>query len=218
MPLYPLGISRSREVPNVPQQAAGSVNMRWFLDGELACAYIDAPHDAIQPMLHATALNAIHRRICVLPMRFGIALQNESEISDLLQNRREELLDHISRLDRACEMGLRISPPNPPKTANGGHLQTQSPLAYIERRRMHYQQTDANVERENSISQQFVERLQGCYRQWHKLPSSSSHPIRLAFLVERDCVTAFMNHVENVRKELEERCIVLGPWPPYSFV
>ena len=117
MPLYPLGISRSRDVPSVPRQDAGAVNMRWSLAGELACAFIDAPHQAVPPMLHATALEAIHRRICVLPVRFGVALRDEAEIRALLQERRHELLDHLSRLDWTCEMGLRITPPSPPETS-----------------------------------------------------------------------------------------------------
>ena len=73
MAFYPLGISRRRDVPNVPEQAAGAINMRWSVADELACAYIDAPHAAIPPTLHAAALDAIHRRICVLPIRFGLA-------------------------------------------------------------------------------------------------------------------------------------------------
>ena len=69
------------------------------------------------------------------------------------------------------------------------------------------------------IVQQFVERLHGCYRQWRKLPSSPSHPIRLAFLVERDRVAAFQSRVESTcSTDQEGRCVVLGPWPPYSFV
>ena len=80
MPLYPLGISRRRDVPSVPKQAAGAIDVRWSLAGELACAFIDAPHQAVPPMLHATALDAIHRRICVLPVRFGVALRDEAEI------------------------------------------------------------------------------------------------------------------------------------------
>ena len=111
MPLYPLGISRRRDVPSVPKQAAGAIDMRWSLAGELACAFIDAPHQAVPPMLHAAALDAIHRRICVLPVRFGVALHDEAEIRSLLQDRRHELLDHLGRLDRTCEMGLRIAPP-----------------------------------------------------------------------------------------------------------
>ena len=111
MPLYPLGISRRRDVPSVPKQAAGSVDVRWSLAGELACAFIDAPHQAVPPMLHATVLDAIHRRICVLPVRFGLALRDEAEIHSLLQDRHHELLDQLGRLDWTCEMGLRIAPP-----------------------------------------------------------------------------------------------------------
>ena len=218
MPLYPLGISRRRDVPSVPEQAAGSVVMRWSLAGELACAFIDAPHQAVPPMLHAAALNAIHRRICVLPVRFGVALRDEAEIHSLLQDRRHELLDHLSRLDSTCEMGLRIAPPDHPIT-QATSSKPQLPLAYIEERRSHYQRVDEGELRGRSIVQQFVERLQSYYRQWRKLQSSPSHPIRLAFLVERDRVAAFQTRLENTcSTDQDGRCVVLGPWPPYSFV
>lgn len=226
MPLYPLGISRRRDVPSVPKQAAGSIDVRWSLAGDLACAFIDAPHQAVPPMLHATALDAIHRRICVLPVRFGVALHDESEIHTLLQDRRDELLDHLSRLDWTCEMGLRIALPTtaspqcpPPKTQVAASSQPSSPLAYIEERRTHYQRLDENVERDHLIVQQFVERLHGYYRQWRKLQSAPSHPIRLAFLVERDREAAFRTRLENTYSTHQQgRCAILGPWPPYSFV
>jgi hypothetical protein len=219
MPLYPLGISRRCDVPSVPRQAAGSVDVRWSLAAELACAFIDAPHHAVPPMLHATVLDAIHRRICVLPVRFGVALRDEAEIQSLLQDRCRELLDHLDRLDCTCEMGVQIAPPDPIRNPQSPIPAAQSPLTYLERRRLFYQRTDEDVERECSIVQRFVERLHGCYRQWRKLPASLSHRIRLAFLVERDRVMAFQSRVENVRKACrEERCVVLGPWPPYSFV
>ena len=218
MSLYPLGISRRRDVPSVPQQAAGAIDMRWSLAGELACAFIDAPHQAVPPMLHAAALDAIHRRICVLPVRFGVALHDETEIHSLLQDRRDELLDHLSRLDRTCEMGLRIAPPSLSRTQVVS-FKPQSPLAYIEERRSYYQRVDEGEVRDGSIVQQFVERLHGYYRQWRKLPSSPSHPIRLAFLVERDRVAAFQSRVESTCKtDQQGRCVILGPWPPYSFV
>ncbi len=224
MPLYPLGISRRRDVPSVPKQSAGSVDVRWSLADDLACAFINARHQAIQPMLHATALDAIHRRICVLPVRFGVALNDETEIHALLQDRRQELLDQLSRLDWTCEMGLRITPSPPasprcPDAQTGAASEPPSPLAYIEQRRTHYQRADENAERDRSIVQQLVERLHGCYRQWRNLPASPSHAIRLAFLVARDRVAAFQSRVENSCKAGQEgRCIILGPWPPYSFV
>jgi len=247
MPLYPLGISRRRDVPSVPKQAAGSVEVRWSLAGELACAFIDAPHQAVPPMLHATVLDAIHRRICVLPVRFGVALRDETEIYALVQPRHHELLDHLSRLDRTCEMGVQIAPlaspsgrgaggegrllhanhphPGPLPKGEGTDSRTtvspnqQSPLAYLEERRSYYQCADEDAEQDRLVVQQFVERMHGYYRQWRKLPPSPSATIRLAFLVERDRVTAFQSRVESTRRACREgRCVVLGPWPPYSFV
>ncbi len=219
MPLYPLGISRRRDAPSVPKQAAGSVDVRWSLAGELACALVDAPREAVPPRLHAAVLDAIHRRICVLPVRFGVAFRDEAEIHSLLRNRRHELLDHLSRLDRTCEMGVRIAPPTPTLNSQSTISSGQSPLAYLEKRRSCYRRADEDAERDRLIARQFVERLHGCYRQWRKLPPSPSHPIRLAFLVERDRVTAFHGRVENTRGTRREgRCVVLGPWPPYSFV
>jgi hypothetical protein len=219
----------------------------------LACAYIDAPHQAIPPMLHATTLDAIHRRICVLPVRFGVVLRDEAEIHSLLHDRRHELLDHLSRLDWTCEMGVILE--GGERKAEGGkegfeamgqgtrdqasgvrgftssflpHSSSfpQSPnpeipksLSYIEHRRAFYQRTDEDAEQDRWMVRQFVERLHGYYRQWRKLPASPSHRIRLAFLVERDRVTAFQSRVENARKACQEgRYVVLGPWPPYSFV
>jgi hypothetical protein len=238
MPLYPLGISRRRDIAKVPLQAAGSVNLYWSLSGDLACAFIDAPHQAVPPMLHATVLDAIHRRICVLPVRFGLALHDESEIHALLHNRHRELLDDLSRLDQTCEMGLQISLTTAAKRqplqdaaaksapAPCPNTQTQTtvsfkpllPLAYIEERRSHYQKADEDAERHESIVQQLVERLNGCFRQWRKLRPSLSHPIRLAFLIEQGRVAAFRSRLENACRSDQRQCVILGPWPPYSFV
>ena len=110
VPLYPLGISRRRDITNVPKQATDSVGIRWGFSGELACAFIEAAHPILQPKLHAAALDVIHRRICVLPVRFGIELHDEAEIVALLQERSHDLLEHLSRLDQTSEMALRIAP------------------------------------------------------------------------------------------------------------
>ena len=125
MPLYPLGISRRGDVPSVPKQAAGSVGVRWSVSGELACAFIDGPHQAVPPMLHAAVLDAIHRRICVLPVRFGVAVCDEAEIRALLDDRGREMLDQLSRLDRTCEMGVRIR--RRPELRCGAHRRRHGP-------------------------------------------------------------------------------------------
>jgi hypothetical protein len=254
--LYPLGISRGRDVPSVPKQAAGSIDVRWSLAEDLACAFIDARNQAIPPMLHASVLDAIHRRICVLPVRFGVALQSEADIQSWLCKRQHELLDQLSRLDGACEMGVRIGPlaamderrptsshesnqskessdsrrcplghPSvsvgcpPTKTPVAVPYSGKSPQAYMEERRSHYHHADEDATQSHLIVQQFTESLDGYFRQWRRLSPSPSHSIRLAFLIERDRATAFQGRVKLIRDTCwKGLCVVLGPWPPYSFV
>jgi hypothetical protein len=186
-----------------------------------------------------------------------MALHDEAEIHALLQGRREELIEHLDRLDSTCEMALRMAPSSPPRTPlaasskpqsplaarwdgsctaipssparerqcnchpNGIETTSkpQSPLAYIEQRRLHYQRADETAERDKSMVEQVVERLHGCYRQWRKLQASASYAIRLAFLVEREREAAFRSRLEDIGgTERLWQCAILGPWPPYSFV
>ena len=90
---------------------------------------------------------------------------------------------------------------NPPLPASAAQL---SPLAYLAERRSCYRQADEEVEHNRAIAEQLVERLSGHFRQWRRLPSSPAHPIRLAFLVERECVSGFRSRVENIRKTSRE--------------
>jgi hypothetical protein len=218
MPLYPLGICRSRESPCVPKQVTQSANMRWSVEGDLACILIDSPYHVIQPALHASVLDAIHRRICVLPVRFGVALNDEPEVRSMLKTHCREFLDHLDRLERTCEMGLRINLLKLPEPkAASSERRTLS--AYLDNRRSHYERTDEEENRRHSIVGHFVEKLSDCWKQWRELTSSQTYPIRLAFLIERDRAATFQNRAEQAcRTFFDGRCAVLGPWPPYSFV
>jgi hypothetical protein len=248
MPLYPLCIIRSRDVPSASEEEAiGCPAVEWSCDGELACAFVEAPHDGFQPLQHAAALEAIYRRVGVLPMRFGAAMHDESEIRSLLQTRRDELLERLDRLAGTCEFGLRITLPAPvsshvrqtPGRPVGGpdipvcqpsvdssdrqeclsHRDNHSAQIYLERRRSHYQDQDAAGLRADQVVKQLVERLQGTHRQWRRLPSPSPQVVRLALLVEHDQVDGFRSRLAGLGTECSEgRCVVLGPWPPYSFV
>ena len=192
--------------------------VRWSRAGELACAFIDAPHEGFKPQRHALALDAIHRRTCVLPVRFGVEVRDEAEIHALLQARRRELLDRLEKLDGACEMGLRITLPSPPATSERHAIAVLTGAAYLEQRRSHYRQTDAAAELERQVVEQLLGRLQGAYRDWRKLPATPAHLIRLTFLVERERAAAFRSRTEEFARAWREgRCVVLGPWPPYSF-
>ena len=225
MPLYPLGICRGEDLQRVPEQiAAGAASVRWSHVEELACAVIDARANALKPIQHAAAIEAIHRCVCVLPMRFGTIAHDEAEIRDLLQPRRGELLERLNRLEGTCEMAIRITSGSPQNIARdessqGFHAATSSASNYLEQRRAHYRRVDAAEEIGRSMVQKVVQRLQGTFRDWRRLPSWPLSPgIRMEFLVEQSRVADFRSRLENLHTAGRGgRCMVLGPWAPYSF-
>ena len=162
MPLHPLGISRSRDISHAPAEImAGALAIRWSQTDALACAVVDAPHGALWPLHHATALEAIHRHICVLPMRFGSVVGGEAEIRSLLLGRAGELLDRIAGLDGACEMAVRITLPNVPNTPGPADRRGSSPVAYLQQRRFHYQCADTAQGRDGQLVRECVQPIAG---------------------------------------------------------
>jgi len=220
MSLYPLGITRRQDVARTAEDAAvEQVAVRWVFAGELAGAVLDPPQEPPKPLEHAAALDAIHRRMCVLPIRFGTVLGGEVEIRSLLESRCRDLLDRLDRLDGACEMGLRIALPERPVTPP--HLPpAASPfVSYLHQRRAHYQGQDSLSARADLTAERVLRELHGTYREWRRLTPSPPGLVRLAFLVERKRIALFQRRCEASRRERPgEQQTVLGPWPPYSFV
>jgi hypothetical protein len=220
MPLFPLGISRRRDaLHEVEQIAAEFGKISWHYTGELACAIVEAPQDAFRPMQHAAALELIHRRMCVLPLRSGTAMSDKVEIHNLLQSHSQELLKHLDRLDDASEMALRITLRQLRRRFVDLPFANPLPSAYLQQRRMHYQRTDAAEELSQRIVMRFVDQLQGTYRDWRRLQPAPLHVVRLAFLVGRNCIDAFRCRLEGISDTRGKMQVTaLGPWPPYSFV
>jgi hypothetical protein len=195
MSLFPVGISRSRDVQNMPSKSGDdSPQVKWRRSGELACAFFDAPHGAVRPMHHAAALKSIHNRANVLPIKFGAEVKDETQLGDLLQDKSNELLDRLAKLDGACEIAVRITLPPKAKKADG------------------------DSEHEHLLVQQFIERLQGLYRDWRRVKAPAPNMIYLTFLVQRDRATSFksralaaLNGVHDTQAEIS------SPHPPYSF-
>ena len=220
MSLYPLGISRNRDLPRVAEQStAGQVAVRWVLADELAGAVIDAPDVPPKPLQHAAALDAIHRRICVLPMRFAAVPRDEAEICSLLEAGHRDLLQRLDRLDGTCEMGLRIALPKCTATQANPSLRTSPPTSYLHERRTYYQRRDSLGEQARLTVKHLVRELGGTYHDWQKLTPSPPGLVRLAFLVERECVGSFRRCLRaSLAGHSEHQWTLLGPWPPYSFV
>lgn len=220
MSLYPLGISRSRDLPRVAgESTVGQLAVRWVLADKLAGAVIDAPQAPPKPLQHAAALDAIHRQICVLPMRFAAVPRDEAGIRSLLETRHRDLLQRLDRLEGTSEMGLRITLPKCRTAQAGPSRGTPLSISYLQQRRAHYQRQDSFGQRARLAVESLVRELQGTYRDWRRLTPSPLGLVRLAFLVERELVGSFEKRVEASAVECSgKQPALLGPWPPYSFV
>ena len=220
MPLHLLGITRSRDVSAVTEEdLLGQLGVHWIPADELSGAVIDASRVPPEPLAYAAALDAIHRRICVLPIRYGARMFNEEELRNALLQKREELLKCLDRVEGASEISLRISFPQCQTPEAELPTEAFSPTAYLARRRTLYQREDRLAEQSRLTTDRYVRKLGGLYRQWRSLASSSQGIVRLAFLVERERVGLFRRRLQVLRNVKQgEQCEILGPWPPYSFV
>jgi hypothetical protein len=218
--LYPVGIARSRDVATVAGQTMlGQVAVCWVFADELACAAIDASEVPPKPLEHVLALDAIHRWIAVLPMRFGTSVTDETEICRLLRQQRQELLECLDRVEGVYEIGLRITPSICQRPEVGIPVGACSGANYLARRRALYEYDDRLTGQAGPTTDRYVQGLDGLYRQWRCLASSLPGVIRLAFLVERDRVGLFRERLKTLHDARQgELCEFLGPWPPYSFV
>jgi len=173
MSLYPLGIARRQDVALAAQDAAvGQVAVRWIFAGELAGAVLDPRQGPPEPLEHAAALEAIHRRMCVLPIRFGTVLGGEAEIRSLLESRCRDLLDRLDRLDGTCEMGLRIVLPECPAMRPDPSPAISPSVSYLDQRRAHYQGQDSLSARADLTAERVLRELHGTYREWRRLTPS----------------------------------------------
>jgi hypothetical protein len=173
MSLYPLGIARRQDVALAAQDAVvGQVAVCWVLADELAGAVLDPRQGPPQPLEHAAALEAIHRRMCVLPIRFGTVLSGEAEFRSLLEAGRRELLDRLDRLDGTCEMGLRIALPECPAMRPDPSPAISPSVSYLHQRRAHYEGLDSLVAQADLTVERFVRELHGTYREWRRLTPS----------------------------------------------
>lgn len=237
MSIYVLGVSRDSDARSLESQipyrasvsSSGVPACRdqppdigcpdWVFSGSLAAAVAHATHSLLSPDTHARTLAAIHQRFCILPMRYGTVLDGEEAVRTMLQARGSDFMGSLQQLEGSCELGVRIVLAHPTVPDPKSHHVTGSATDYLSWRRARYEREDALGERADQVTRMLFEATDGLYRQWRKLPSSSPDLLRLSFLVERACTTAFRNRVRIMDLATsEDKCAVLGPWPPFSFV
>ena len=86
-------------------------------------------------------------------------------------------------------------------------------------RRQRYESEDRLDCQAQLVTKEFVQAMHGLYFEWRALTSTAPTIVRLAFLVQRDDWGGFRDRLEaRIPAPAPRRLMVLGPWPPYSFV
>ena len=109
-PLHLLGVSASGDIANwagLPEEDAGQLS--WITRGPLAAAATASLPPSTGPLQHARLLLAIHRRACVLPVRYGTVVPDATAVEQFLGRHEEELLRQLARLRGTTEMGVRLT-------------------------------------------------------------------------------------------------------------
>jgi hypothetical protein len=226
MPLHVLGVSRSVDVAGSsrPWHRGEEHEVRWVVEGPLAAAAVESPCESFGPLEQARLLADIHARITIRPLRYGTVLPQTAAVRDFLSRRGATLLRDLLRIEGTGEIGLRVvllgpSTPSSPEREDDNGLPAMSPRQYLASRRQCYAWKDQLERQTQTVTGSLVQAVEGLYRQWRLLASTTPATVRLAFLVQRNHWEAFRRRLETAEpNDACRRYTLLGPWPPYSFV
>lgn len=180
---------------------------------------------AEQVLEFAGVVEELHRRMTILPMRFGSLVHRREQAEEFLRLHERELSDALAAVEGCDEMGLRLLirdlEPSAAKVMAEAPAEVTAPegIAYLESRRRYYEQ-QRRMER---ACQDWADRIEAALtglflevRQEHA-PAPNGQLLSLSFLVERSRVDAFLEGCRALRAHTSAEAICTGPWPPYSF-
>jgi hypothetical protein len=178
-----------------------------------------------------------HRRGAVVPMRYGCAVEQESQAIQLLEEHGSHYESLLQELDGCVEMGLRVLLPSGPwalvipggpevsREVAGLHP-TDSPaatdrlgLTYLTARKAHYASQDRWTTEYRQAAARCREQFTGLYVKCNtEAPSPRLPLLSLYFLVSRPAVESFRQAFRLLTENESARLLLSGPWPPYNFV
>jgi hypothetical protein len=166
----------------------------------------EVTQDAV--LAHANVVEELMARsAAVLPARFGRAFANEQELADALRAKAPQLARGLNLVRGCVEFGLR---------ALGGGVADDQPSRRSGREYMRTRLAEENARQR--LATELHEPLARLARASSRFGGASSDLLRAAYLVSREDVAAFSEHVRRLETAHPDVTIVCtGPWPPYSF-
>jgi hypothetical protein len=177
---------------------------------------------------------AIVERICqgapALPAQFLTVLPDAAAIENALAARYDELKADLKRIEDRVEFGLLVSrAANPSETegrprqrfaADAGSFGGGPGARYLAERSLELGQGGTR-EKVRELKHELESTLHGKIVE-SRYFSFSAHEhglaLKAAYLVAPACIDAFRKALAQIRTKHRLRCVLSGPWPPYSFV
>ncbi len=178
-----------------------------------------------------------HRQGTVIPMRYGCAVEEDSQVTQHLDENGPYYEALLEELEGCVEMGLRVLLPSGPWAAvtPGGPescrelAEPQPPdlsapperlgLAYLTARKAHYAHQDRWTNEYRQAGERCRAQFDGLFVKCKmEAPSPRLPLLSLYFLVPSSAVESFRQAFRHLSATESARLLLSGPWPPYNFV
>jgi gas vesicle protein GvpL/GvpF len=144
----------------------------------------------------------------LLPVRYGMQVEDEPTAARVLARRRAELLEALDRVRGAVELSVRVA-------GESSKADSVAPASGAE-----YLRAKARAAaHEDQIADRVHKPLERMARAARRRPRRRCELLCAAYLVDREAVAQFGERVAQLQREHPDlKVLCTGPWPPYSFV
>lgn len=204
-----------------------------FIEGHTLCAAVSVldSEERTPPLAelvaYARVVETIHRRQCVIPMRYGCFLNGIPSILDALNLRRSQYETLLAELEGHVEMGIRIIlnkvggediPKDSPAVTN--EKSAIDGRGYLALRKIHYQiQEESSNDRQMFIDRH-IQAFSGLYARYRSETETKNGVaiLSLYFLIPESAINIFRKTFNDTMAKADDDTTLSGPWPPYNFV
>lgn len=173
-----------------------------------------------------------HRQGTVIPMRYGCAVEEDSQVTQHLDEHGPHYEALLSELEGCVEMGLRVLLPSGPwaavtpggpescrELAGPSAMPERLGLAYLTARKAHYANQDRWTNEYRQAEKRCRAHFEGLFVKCKtEAPSTRLPLLSLYFLVPGSAVESFRQAFRDLSATEPARLLLSGPWPPYNFV
>lgn len=205
----------------------------------------DLSPDVSRILTYQKVVESYHRKVTVIPMRYGVTFQDRNSVEKFLLDRQGSFLQAMEEINDGVEMGVRVliskTGTSSRRTISGeGHepkdaedRREKSGRAYLLSRKARYDEGERLSEEESGIIERCQTTFAGLYfrfKREEQEPETSrillngdekdEKPtiVSLYFLVPRRSVADFKSAFRTLCSHESARLLLSGPWPPYNFV